>query len=539
MRHRDALAALSLYLVALSVRLIPLILSPLPYNIDGFAQVRLAQGIATTGWWSLQQDPANAYNLKMPILPVFLAAASGVLGIDPLTFVQVLIALVASAAIPTTYALVRKLGGSSGASAAAGAFLALSGTFVFLTSSTMKEAIGLALLPLTLLMWQGAEDPRRKGLAVALLALLPFLHNLTTAMALAFVAAMALEKHFAAYRSRELKTRAAIADVSLLGVLAAVPLLYYSVVRMEFFSELANGQDLPLLLSVAFIFSLVALALASKSPARPLLPMGARGLINGKGLTIVGMLILVVANQRRSVFTGTATTTPTLFMVALAYLPLALLALIGFELARASGPRLRTWVVALILVPLGVMVFALLRGLDPLSFIVLYRSFDFLDFGIALCIGTAATSSIIKGASRKRAIGAVLVASLLLTLPAAFATPETFGVRNATSPAEFAALGHFAAVPPIAKNTDQRYRDILAMYWSQSSQGTLPLELQSGGAPNGSYLLVAEDWASFGAQVYPLPRVKIPGPDFASLVRETDVIYANSQGLLILMNQVS
>ncbi len=536
MKQRDLLGALSLYFVALTVRLTPLLFSPLPYNIAGFSQVHLAEGIAASGRWSLDQDPFNAYNLKMPILPVFLATASKVLGIDPIVFVQALIALVASTAVPTTYALSRSLGASKGAGVAAGTFLALSGTFVFLTSSTIKEAFGLAFLPLFILMFQGRADPRRRVLSGLLLFLLPFLHNLTTVMALAFAGAMVVEEHTGAYLRRELRMGRALLDASFVLSLMAIPLVYYSAVRMEFFSDLLNSEDLALLLSVAFVFALLAIAISSGSPRKPLLALGARGLINGKGLVILGAGLLVVANLRRSIFPGTATTSPALLAVTLAYLPLAFFSLAGFEIARASGSRIRIAVVALIVVPLASMVFALLRGLDPISFTLLYRSFDFLDFGAAICLGMVGASSIFVSSRRRKVVGGLLLSCLFLTLPAAFLTQATFGVRNFTTPAEIASLEHFAHLPPMPEASDQRYAEILASYWSRGAEGTLPLDLEAGRTSNATYLLVAEDWTTAGAEMYPLPRVVIPGRELGSLIGAKDIIYANSQGLLILMN---
>lgn len=535
MRPRDALAAATLYTVALAVRLTPLLLSPLPYNIDGFAQAHLAQEIAAGGHWSLDQDRPNAYNLKMPVLPVLLAILGETLGLDPLTFAQMLMALVGALAVPGAYLVARALAAPRAAALGACTFLAFSGTFVFLTSSTMKEAVGLALLPLALCMFVKSEDLRRRGLAIFFLALMPFLHNLTTAMALAFLAALVVEEHVAAHWRHELRWRRAFLDGALISVLTAAATLYYRWVNMEFLVDLLNGEDLALLLSVAFVFTLLAVALASRQPGRPILALGPGGILNGKGVVILAIGLLVLANRRRSLFPGTVTTSPTLLLVTVAYLPLALLGLVGFELARGSGSRCRTAVVAMILPPLGAMVFAILRGLDPLSFVLLYRSFDFLDFGFALSVGMAATSSAARVLGGK-AVPCLVVACLLLTLPAAFATQETFGVVNATSPAEFAALGSFASLPAGSRDTDQRYADILAFYWSEGSSRSLPLDLAGGREPNAAYLLVSETWATRGAQVYPMPNVVVRGEDLSSLVESRDVIYANSAGLLLMMS---
>lgn len=535
MKRGDVFPAFVLYAIALTVRLTPLLFSPLPYNIDSFGQIHLGQLIAATGRFSLDQDPINAYHLKTPVLPMLLAVLAEVLGIDPLVFAQFLVPALAATVVPSTYAAAKGMGASRAAAAGAGTFLALSGTFVFLTDAATKEALGLALLPLLVLLFARREDPRRRALSFLFLALLPFLHSLTTAMALAFVWLMVLVEPAGVLRSRGFSARRALLDLTSLAGLTALPLTYYSWTRLEFFSELFNTEDLVLLLSVAFVFAAVAVATSRRKPSM-VPPNSGRGLLlNAKGAVVLAAGLLVMANQRRSIFPGTASTSPTLLLVALSYAPLGFLAIVGLESARASRTKQNGPLVALLVAPLGAMAFALLRGLDPTSFILLFRTFDYLDFGFAIAIGSAVASRGLWGTLRPKTIGCLLLACLLLTLPGAFATEATFRVENSTTPAEFAALGHYASLHTASGSTDQRYSNTLGLYWSVNVQATLPLDLAEARSPSGNFLLISEEWAIKGGQLFPLERVMVPEAKLAHDMENYNLIYANSSGLTVLM----
>src|SRR5439155_1276158 len=77
-----------------------------------------------------------------------------------------------------------------GAVIAALVCIALTAHRVPLTSSVAKESIGLLVFPMAVLLFHERSDPRKRALAVLLLAFLPFLHSLTTFLTLGTVAAL-------------------------------------------------------------------------------------------------------------------------------------------------------------------------------------------------------------------------------------------------------------------------------------------------------------------------------------------------------------
>ena len=83
MKHsKHMLPLLALFVIGLSVRLIPLTFSSLPYNIDGFPLVRLTQDIIDDGHWTMSYPEGTSntliYNSKMPIFSMIMAFSLGV-----------------------------------------------------------------------------------------------------------------------------------------------------------------------------------------------------------------------------------------------------------------------------------------------------------------------------------------------------------------------------------------------------------------------------------------------------------------------------
>lgn len=523
------LPAATLLAVALAARTVQLLLSSLPLNIDSFAQVAVAEEVLRQGAWRLDDASPNAYNLKMPGLPLLLALGSSLLHVPPLPLAAPLVLTVSLAGVLGVYAVALRITGSRGMAVVAGLVPALLGPYVFLSSTVMKEALGLALLPLVLLLYLRREDPRRRGLAALLLLLLPLVHHLTAFMAYGLVGLLALLENARAYWRGRWSWRSLAADLLLGPALMVFALGYYVAVRMEFFTTVWNPNEAALFLSTAFLVGTAGLLLASRRRARPWFALSkARrlpSLLDQKAVAIAGGLLLVLANAVRPLVPGTTSTTLPLLLVALAYLPLPLLALAGLNLHRlADGPG-KAAVVGLLLAPLVPVVYALLRGLDPLSHVLLYRSLDFLDVGIAVAIGTAVLRS-----RWRRPLAGVVVASLLATLPLAYATEAVFQVQNTTYGYEMAALRRltgFAGTP----RTDQRLGNVLTWYLGVPADPTLPLALAEGDpAEPGALLLLEGNWASRGAQLHPLPFQVVEADVLARTLQGGHLVYHGGDG---------
>ncbi len=525
-RHLIPLAAV--LSVATAARLLQLLQSSLPFNIDSYAQISIASGILDTGQWGLNEGSANAYNLKMPFLPLFLATTSAVTGIDPLTLSTPLAILVSLIGIVGVYALTYVVSRRRGVATASALVLALLGSYIFLASTLMKEALALALLPLLVLLFLRRLDWRMRTLAALILLILPLIHHLATLMGYGFVSLTLLLQHAQTYWQRRWSWRNLALDLALGPALFSFGFWYYTFVKLEFFTDVWRTNEVALFVSTAVLVAAGGLLLMSRRRARPwfalsktrLLP----SLLDQKSLAILGALLLVLANSQRALFPGTVLTSPLLLGVALAYVPLAVLALTGVNVYRLSRGTVKAGVLALILVPFTVILYAFLRGLDPLSHTLAYRSFDFLDYGLAIGIATALLRKM--SPAKRTVLAAVAFTALLATLPLAYDTENVFQVQNTTYEYELSAMARLGVDGERGVHTDQRLGEVLAMAFGVGGDPTLPFRIVQGQALQpGSILLMEANWATRGAQVHPQPFLPIGEERLAYLLTEHDLIY--------------
>lgn len=525
-RHGLPLAAV--VAAALAVRVPLVLISSLPLNIDAFVQVTLAEEILSSGRWTLGEDLPLAYNRKLPGLPLFLAASSALTGVAPLPLATGLMVAVGLGTVVGGYALAWSFTRDRSVAAAAGFVLALLGPFLFVSATLIKEALGLALLPALLLLLLRRRAPQARLLAALLLLTLPLVHHLVTAVAHGFVALLFLLTHVHAHWTGRFAWRRAARDAATGPALFGGAAAYYLAVRMEFFADVWNPDEVALFLATALLLAAGGIHLMSRRRARPwfLLSKARRGpsLLDQKALVAVAAFLLVVANGVRPLVPGTVPTSPLLLAAAVGFLPLALLGLAGLNRYRIRRGPAKALPLALLIAPIAFLAFALLRGLDPLSHLLAYRTVDFLDLGLALVVGTG----LVRAAGRRRrAVLAVLAAgALLATLPLAYATEATFQVQNTTYEYEMAAFRHLAETGAGRVATDQRMAAVLTWAFGLPADGSLPLRLRAGGGPPEDALLVLEgNWRTRGAQVHPLPFQRIDEGVFADLLKGGDLLY--------------
>lgn len=523
------LSVATLLSVALTVRSLQFLLSSLPLNIDSFAQVAISTDILESGAWGLDEASLNSYNLKLPILPMLLVMGASLMGVSPLHLSAPLVVLVSLAGVLGLYVLAFHLTKNRAAATLSGLALAILGPYVFLSSTVMKEALGLALIPILILAFARRSDRRMRGVLAALLLVFPLIHHLAALMVFGMVGFGVLLQNAWNYWRGKFSWRGLAFDLILGPFLAMAGLWYYDAVDMEFFTSVWNPNEVALLLATSFLMAIAGLLLASQRRARPwfaisksrLLP----SLLDQKALVILGGLLLVFANARRPLFAGTVSTSLPLLLMALAYVPLTLLALAGANLYRLNPGIQKTALLSLLLAPMTVVVYALLRGLDPLSHVLLYRSIDFLDFGLAIAIGTV----LVRGVTgRARAVlAAIALTSMAATLPMAYLTEDVFQVQNTTYSYEIAGMEHLTTSTVKSPQTDQRLGGVLAMLFGVQADTSLPLRLQTGGPlDEGSLLLLEGNWATRGAQVHPLPFQKVTQTQFDRLLGDNNLIYS-------------
>lgn len=534
--RKHLLPILFIFFVALSIRLVPLLFSPLPYNIDGFPQARIAEEMMDTGkWYTAGEIEDLEYNKKLPILPLYFAISSLLAGEQPLYFLQIAMVILTSLSAVFVYILAFKITKSRVASIFAGLFMALCGFYVFLSASVMKQNIGLVLLPIVLYLYHGREDPRKRTLAAFMLLFMGLAHHLATLIAFAIITYMMSAQNIARIRRGEWGWKSFLLDVILgPGLLIAV-VAFYLAVKMPFFMDAMDVNTIFLFMSVYFLVALLAIHLSSSSPMRPWFLTTRKSLpryFDQKALFIIGAASLLVLNHFTNVFTGTIKTKSHVLLLLIPYLILVFISLSGFNVLRRSKTRFRPLMAAGFMGPIAIMLFSFLWGLNPASFVILYRAYDYMDIAYAVSIGIAFAVVIKQRRSPvgKGALAAIFFGLILLTTPFAYGSEDFFDVQNTTYLAEFRAMEHMEVVNVSNIGSDQRLHDTFMMYFGEvEGDGYLPIRLATGGDPTSyGYLLLESKWMTKGAQEHPIPNVIVESDVFQKTVQHSNLIYSSS-----------
>lgn len=532
MRRALLLGAL-VFVIALVARLLPFLYSGLPYNIDGFSIANIAERTQASGHlFPIPGDP-NLPNYKVPLYALFVVVLSDLAGAAPLAIIQPAAPFVGAASVLALFALVRRVTRSDAAAGFAGLFLALDGTYVFSTATAIKASLAFALLPIVLHLYWHRQDPRKRGLAAILLLVLPWIHHLSALLTFLAVG-LVLAVDLARWSSRgELRTRRVALEVALGPALFVPGLLHYHLVDLMYLRQVDDARQIVLFLSVLLLAVLLQLSLSRAARLGPWFlgrrRTGWRRLVDEKVLLPAGALALLLANHQASVFAGTIRTKPAVLWFVAPYLVLVAVGLIGFNVIRHTRNGFRPLATAMLLGPLAVMAFALLRGLDPLSFLVLYRSFPYLEVGIALCVGVGAAYVVarMRRPARKAAFAVAVTVLLVATLPLGYASADLYDVENATAAYEFRAMSHLHGLGDPYAGMDQRFHSTTSWYFFQRGDGGLPDAIARGGSlARYDVLLVQSSWTDRGAQRHPLPNLVLAPDALADALARHDVVYS-------------
>ncbi len=527
MRVHLALIA-GLYAFALALRLVPLTFSPLPYNIDGFPLAQIAAQITSTGSWRINPADPNAYNQLMPVYALVWSSLSQLAGVDPLALLQTLMPVLLASAVLPAYLLGVKATGRPIAGVAAGLFIAAFGSFLSVTSMGMKESVALVLLPMVVLLFAERRDPRKRALAFLLLLILPFLHQLSDFLVLGMVAALVVLAHARTIQRGRFSGRALLLDIATGPGPALFAYAYYVSVSMPDLSAVTSPDGLALFLAVVVLLSALLVRMA-----RPPSLAAGRRLVRPVGPILIvpaAAFAALLVNARVDLFAGVLQTQLALEPILVAVLALVALAFPGYQLLRRTANPLADVVVAMGIAPVALVLFAFLRGLDGLSQVLVYRSFDFLDYGLAVAVGVGfalAWARLRHRDAARLALVAGLLAVLLVTTPIAWNPQAVFGVDEVTTPSEFQAMAVLASLHPAHVATDQRLADTARSWFGIATNASLPYLLRNNLSVSGyDYALVLERWTSVGAQVHPQPNVVLSPGVVAAFLAANRVVYA-------------
>ncbi|MCK5548492.1 MAG: hypothetical protein KAI64_05730, partial [Thermoplasmata archaeon] len=497
--------------------------------------------IIATGHWDIGGEGLMLYNSKMPAFSMILSSFSVILGIEPFMLVSILVPIITSTSVVAIYMLAFKITRNQLVSYFAGLFFALSGFYLYLTTAIMKETIGLSLMPIIFYLFIERRDPRKRVLAAIFLILLPFIHHLTALIMFTAIGFIVITENYIALKSKALNLRNVLLDVFLGPFLFLFTYMYYSQANIQQFDRVVNFEEGILFLSIFLIFAIFAAIVSKRKKARATFRSKAKKgswlkILDPKFIVVLIGLGLLIANHFVKIFAGTLTTSTELLLLAIPYILLLFIGFSGFNIMRFTETKYRAFIISVLLGAITVISFGFLRGLDPFSLNLVYRSYDYIDVALAICLGIGMTYMIKSVAASKKgkrtlitkkSVVAVLGFLLILaTLPLAYSGESMWSLRDMTEEREFKAMEFFG---PLANNstvgTDQRLADIADPYFGISASGTLPWLFHQATESGFEYLLIEDEWLDVGAQMYPFENAKIDEDEFTGLMENTDIVY--------------
>ncbi len=498
-RRSDALLVLSVVAVAVGVRLLPLALSPLPYNTDAYVFVRNAELIRQADAVAFS-GPTAPYPDEY-LFDVLLAALSDATGVAPLALVQGYVAVLGAIPPLVAAALGRTLARAAGLSPTrartvallAGLGLAVEGLYLWRTLTVSSEVMGLglvALLALAVARSSATGRPAWIGLAVGLGALMPVVHNGST-----FVGGLVVTVLVALHAARDpTARRVALGTLGVLGFWT-VAFGYYAVVDLPNASEVSAAPGL--FVAWGVLFALVARWVDTTSRtgqrAVPLVAVG------------VGFLVFA-ANAVVPVFPGAATTSATL--LALVAPLVVLVALAGVSFPEAATER-GLVVLALFLGPVAAVGFAMTAGrtLEYQALATRSQTFAHLAVVVLAALAVVRLAGARRGRLARVAVVALFVGSVLATAPTPFvlagagATP----FQAVTSPAEFQTATFATDRVPGRWAADDHVTHIGGKYYGANVTDLPVFSWLDGGAPPGCPTVGQRSWTTTGAPAFPDP----------------------------------
>ena len=515
------LAIAAILLTALLARSLSLQWSPLPYNIDGLSELRVSQDILASNHLSFPSSSSvsSSYITDMPLLGLLSAFLSSALGTDPTTSLQLLTALLGAITVSIFLIIFRQhwLFSSKGALASA-LSLSLMGSFVFSSGCAWKESLGFVLLALSLYAFPLRRFPSYRLLITSSLLLLVFTHHLITIVGYVIVTFAVVLELFSKSKENPRITSDDALDLLTIGGAWSLAVGYYWSIHLPYLDFLRPDTDLNLYIAVGALILMTAIKMSLRDRPLSRLPISL-------AVPLVGAALMVY-NYYRPIFTGIPGPASLIAVPFLAYL---ILVVPAWERARIAlpprGPT-KNLLLAMILGPLSLIIFAFLRSDDATSQLVVYRTFDFLMPVFAILVGLG-FAFMVKGRPRLGiAAGISLVIICASTLPIAYNTQELFGVENQTYEFEYDAVKWFSENRVANYSSDQRLGETGNRLFDLGYGRGLPYYLSEGLALNGSSFYLLEDqWTTKGAQEFPFGVVVVPQDRIDETLAHATVLY--------------
>ncbi len=431
-RSVSPLAVLAILVVlAFSTRAAPLAISGLPFNNDGMTESRIASDILATGHLDFPDDSyyVETHSIITPAYDCLLAFVAASLDMSPYSAAQYVVACLAVTTIVGIYLVTLLMTRSRKGALMAAMVLSLSGTFVFLSGSSWKASLGVALLVFLAYAHMNRSSRRMLALEIVLLLSLAFVHHLVAILAylvIAYTTGVSVANSLLGRRF----SRANKIDIAVTVVISTGALAYYSLAALDRFTSLVSGSGI-VVMAIVFVTMLAVSVLVmrqknhSKATFAPV-----------PALVIMG---LFAWDYYYPIFPYTGGYPTSVLLLGAVTAILLGFAWYGIETAVMSDSKYRALPLMWLLPVFTILLYAVLGGATLESHQMIYRSFDFgyisLAMGLSFAVAAVASKPL-----REKVIVALVIGVLLLSFPFGYMTDSLEGIRHDSQDYEVDAL---------------------------------------------------------------------------------------------------
>ena len=523
MRNRShsiiILCLLALTVLALSTRLLPLATSQYPYNNDGVTESTIAQDIIDSGHLSYPEGRyyIETHSVITPAYNVLLAFVSSATASSPFHVAQFVISAVSLLTVCAVFVIILRVSGSLKGALLGSLFVCMFGTFAFLTSSTWKPALGMAMFAFLIFAYLGREDRRMFVLEMAILATLPLVHHLATVVAFFAIAYMTAWSVTFAVLNGTVRRRH-ILDVAVIVVPCIAAFAYYqysSLDRLDYITPQTGLVEMAVAVVLLYVVTLAVLAMKNHSKR------------TFAAIPAVGAFVFYAYDYFNPLFPYEQGAPIAIIMLAIACCILIGVAWYGFEKLIESSSRHRSVALGLLLPVIALVLFSVITGFSERTHNIVYRTFDFADLALAIGVGCA-FSFVGKKPRLERIVLVVVIAALLVSFPFGYATGALTGVRHDTQGYEVDALSwaDVSIGSGMDLESDERLSYDARALFDFDKLDTLPSTLYSSSSINpGTFGLYEEEWSTVGVNDYPNGNLVIELEYIESLMSSSSVLY--------------
>jgi len=506
-------------LLAFSTRLLPLAISPNPFNNDGMTECRIASDIVASRHLEFPNGTSysGTHSLVTPAFDVLIAFLASFFGVSTFAVGQLLVAGLSVLTVAGGYLVASRISGRVDSALVAALFLSLFGTFVFLTGSVWKESLGVAFLMFFVYAYINRSQKRMLAVEIAVLAILPLVHHLISVIALSALIFLTFWSVSLAIFRKDIKRRHVV-DSTVAVASIAYTYSYYSVRSLDRLSYVNSVTDALELVTVFLLLCVLVFVVLSRTKH-----------VKWTFAPIPGALfmLLFVWDYYDPLFPYVPGIPHYILLLGASAAFLISVAWYGFEKIMESRSRYRAVPICLLMPALAVIAFSMRSGVSLASHNILYRTIDFADISLALGIAVA-FSSLVPRIRLRKALTVVLVAALVLSFPFSYATSVLTGIRHDTQEYEVDAIGWINSYgnESYAIQSDERLSyDARALYDYEkipALPGLLEHQILS---ERLAYNLLEDEWMTQGVNDYPYGHPVLNSTYVSYLLRGSDVLY--------------